>query len=213
MDIRYARPSKILAETLSAVESYSRQVSAFCQERIRSIDVRNSRVVFAISDGMRVLDTSSSRVVKVLSETVLHLDKYVHGVTKFIAEFVRTSHRVIKMPFKTRSESINLSDVEVRMILRRILSDALTVGDSFSRTLLTMIDEVVCVVDKKYKTFSRTLIEHFHAADVIRSFKSLFRRHGSSVSSITKPKSGESSKSNDSKVDQVTSQKEIDDED
>lgn len=210
-DTRYARPSKILAETTSAVDSYLRRVSAYRQERLRTHDVRNSRVVFAISDLLAIGDDVASRLSKVLTESVQTVDTYIHGATKFLVENTRTLQRVLKLPSQTKTESVVLSDVGVRMILRRVFTDALTAGDSLLRTLSTMKTEALTLVDRKRKEYTTNIVEHFHIGDTIRSFKSLFRWRGSEAIQTNKHKSGIVEASSKTEAIKVTKEKEITD--
>jgi len=205
---RIALPSKMLTETMTGIEYYIRYVSAFRMERLKSIDVRKSTVVFVVSDLLKVSDQVVPRIRKMLSETVLGKDTRVQAVTKFFTDSVRASQRFVKHPELIKTELTNLSDVGVR-IPKRVLTDALTVGDSLQRTLSTVVIEALHVVDKKRKEYSSTLVEHFHMGDTIRSFKSLFRRHGSNATQTTRVSLVKQTKKT-TDVKQETTQKEID---
>jgi hypothetical protein len=209
-DTRYARPSKILAEATSIIDSYSRRMDTFCQERIRVIDVRNSRIVFAISDLLKTGDIITPAVRKMLVDAVTVLDVYTQSLTKFLTDDVRALQRIVKRPSLDRVEILTLSDVGVRVTLRRVLSDALTAGDSLARTLSVIKTEALIVADRKRKEYTSILVEHLHASETIRSFKSLFRKRGSDVIQTNKHRSGKISASSETEVIQTTLQKEID---
>jgi hypothetical protein len=205
---RIAHPSKMLTETMTGIETYLRHVSAFHLERLRSIDVRKSTVVFVVSDLLRISDKTVPYIRKMLSETVLGLDVRAQAVTKFFTDSVRALQRYVKQPTLVKTEQTNLSDVGVRN-LERVLTDALNVGDSLLRTLSTVVTEALHVVDKKRKEYTSTLVEHFHMGDTIRSFKSLFRRHGSNATQTSRVSLiNQTTKTTD--VKQETTQKEID---
>lgn len=178
--------TKVLNEAISIVGSITHNISRAFSEIVNVGDVITKQIGRVVSEVIIVLDSVDLTIIydqilteiisivdsvksvaqKLLQETVTIVDSLVRSLTRLLTETISVAGGLTKKPARIMSDAISIIDsIDTLLVIQKVFSEAVTIADSFGKTMNKFLSEAVSITDSVIKTMTRIFSEMVMIAD------------------------------------------------